>query len=114
MWVRVIAEHLHWDIHACSAPVHRCPHAAIREDISANLTAMEELQAEFNPQLQFVESGGDNLAASYSMELVSGTSTPHLVHNDKVCTALGADLPLRNLTQVDFEIYGESLRYCCR
>ncbi|CAO1628200.1 unnamed protein product [Jaminaea pallidilutea] len=47
-----------------------CPHAAIREDISANLTAMEELQAEFNPQLQFVESGGDNLAASYSMELV--------------------------------------------
>lgn len=72
---------------------------------------MEELQAEFNPQLQFVESGGDNLAASYSMELVSGMSRPHLVPNDKVCTAFSADLTLRNLTQVDFEIYGEASRH---
>lgn len=46
-----------------------CPHAAIREDISANLNALEELQAEFNPQLLLVESGGDNLAANYSREL---------------------------------------------
>ena len=39
-----------------------CPHAAIREDISANLGALEELQAAFETQMLFVESGGDNLA----------------------------------------------------
>lgn len=39
-----------------------CPHAAIREDISANLGALEELQAVFDTQMLFVESGGDNLA----------------------------------------------------
>ncbi|KAK4686706.1 urease accessory protein, partial [Tremellales sp. Uapishka_1] len=46
-----------------------CPHAAIREDISANLHALEELQAVFETELLFVESGGDNLAANYSREL---------------------------------------------
>jgi urease accessory protein len=46
-----------------------CPHAAIREDISANLGALETLQAKFGCQLLFVESGGDNLAANYSREL---------------------------------------------
>lgn len=39
-----------------------CPHAAIREDISANLGALEELQAVFETEMLFVESGGDNLA----------------------------------------------------
>ncbi|WVQ70728.1 urease accessory protein UreG [Cryptococcus sp. DSM 104548] len=46
-----------------------CPHAAIREDISANMGALEELQAQFETELLFVESGGDNLAANYSREL---------------------------------------------
>ncbi|KDQ62254.1 hypothetical protein JAAARDRAFT_122093 [Jaapia argillacea MUCL 33604] len=46
-----------------------CPHAAIREDISANLGALETLQAKFGCQMLFVESGGDNLAANYSREL---------------------------------------------
>src|SRR5579864_3642513 len=46
-----------------------CPHAAIREDISSNLLALEELQAKFKPQLLFIESGGDNLAACFSREL---------------------------------------------
>ena len=46
-----------------------CPHAAIREDISANLVALEELHATFNPELLLIESGGDNLAANYSREL---------------------------------------------
>lgn len=46
-----------------------CPHAAIREDISANLEALEQLQAEYGTQLLFVESGGDNLAAAFSVEL---------------------------------------------
>jgi len=46
-----------------------CPHAAIREDISANMGALETLQAKYGCQLLFVESGGDNLAANYSREL---------------------------------------------
>jgi len=46
-----------------------CPHAAIREDVSANLLALEELQHEFNPELMLLESGGDNLAAHFSREL---------------------------------------------
>lgn len=50
-----------------------CPHAAIREDISANLLALEELHAKFNPQLLLIESGGDNLAACYSRELADYT-----------------------------------------
>ena len=50
-----------------------CPHAAIREDISPNLMALEDLMREVRPQLLFVESGGDNLAAQYSKELVDFT-----------------------------------------
>ncbi|GHO42493.1 urease accessory protein UreG [Ktedonospora formicarum] len=48
-----------------------CPHAAIREDASMNLEAIEELE-ETLPGLEliFVESGGDNLAAAFSPELV--------------------------------------------
>lgn len=46
-----------------------CPHAAIREDISANMGALETLQAKYECQMLFVESGGDNLAANYSREL---------------------------------------------
>jgi urease accessory protein len=50
-----------------------CPHAAIREDISANLLALEELQQQFHPQLLLLESGGDNLAAHFSRELADYT-----------------------------------------
>jgi urease accessory protein len=48
-----------------------CPHSAIRDDVSMNLEAVEELEARL-PGLQmiFVESGGDNLAAAFSPELV--------------------------------------------
>ncbi|KAI1368977.1 urease accessory protein UreG [Xylaria arbuscula] len=46
-----------------------CPHAAVREDISANLAALEDLHAQFLPDLLLIESGGDNLAANYSREL---------------------------------------------
>lgn len=47
-----------------------CPHTAIREDVSMNLHAVEELVAQF-PDLDiiFIESGGDNLAATFSPEL---------------------------------------------
>jgi urease accessory protein len=51
-----------------------CPHAAIREDISHNLMALEELmELSPRPELLFVESGGDNLAAQYSRELADFT-----------------------------------------
>jgi urease accessory protein len=50
-----------------------CPHAAIREDISHNLMALEELMESVRPELLFVESGGDNLAAQYSRELADYT-----------------------------------------
>lgn len=48
-----------------------CPHTAIREDCSINLVAVEELErSEPGLDLVLVESGGDNLAASFSPELV--------------------------------------------
>jgi urease accessory protein len=50
-----------------------CPHAAIREDITPNLLALEDLMKAVNPELLLVESGGDNLAAQYSRELVDYT-----------------------------------------
>lgn len=51
-----------------------CPHTAIREDASLNLAAIEQLEQRFNPlDLLFVESGGDNLAATFSPELVDIT-----------------------------------------
>jgi urease accessory protein len=50
-----------------------CPHAAIREDISHNLDALEQLMADVSPELLVIESGGDNLAAQYSRELVDYT-----------------------------------------
>jgi urease accessory protein len=50
-----------------------CPHAAIREDISHNLVALEKLMEDEAPELCFLESGGDNLAAQFSRELVDYT-----------------------------------------
>lgn len=51
-----------------------CPHTAIREDASINLVAIERLEEKFpDLDLIFVESGGDNLAATFSPELVDLT-----------------------------------------
>jgi urease accessory protein len=51
-----------------------CPHTAIREDASMNIAAIEQLEKTFNNlDLIFVESGGDNLAATFSPELVDAT-----------------------------------------
>jgi urease accessory protein len=48
-----------------------CPHTAIRDDISANLSAVEDLERDFAPlDLVLVESGGDNLTATFSPALV--------------------------------------------
>jgi hypothetical protein len=50
-----------------------CPHAAIREDISANLAACESLTARHATDFLLLESGGDNLAANFSRELADLT-----------------------------------------
>ena len=51
-----------------------CPHTAIREDASVNLEACAELQRRFpDLDLLLIESGGDNLAATFSPELVDAT-----------------------------------------
>jgi len=50
-----------------------CPHTAIRDDISPNLVALEVLMESVRPELLFVESGGDNLAAQFSRDLADYT-----------------------------------------
>lgn len=51
-----------------------CPHTAIREDASINLIAIEDLETRFTDlDIIFVESGGDNLASTFSPELVDLT-----------------------------------------
>lgn len=48
-----------------------CPHTAIREDPSLNIQAADELEAKFGPlDLVLIESGGDNLASTFSLDLV--------------------------------------------
>ncbi len=51
-----------------------CPHTAIREDASMNLEAVDEMLRRFpDIQILFIESGGDNLSATFSPELVDAT-----------------------------------------
>ena len=51
-----------------------CPHTAIREDASMNLEAVDEMMERFpDIQILFIESGGDNLSATFSPELVDAT-----------------------------------------
>ena len=50
-----------------------CPHTAVRDDVSQNLDALGQLMIKFSPDLMFVESGGDNLAAQFSRELADFT-----------------------------------------
>ena len=64
-----------------------CPHTAIREDASVNLAAIEDLKKQFsNLEMILLESGGDNLAATFSPELVDLT-----IYVIDVC--MGADIP---------------------
>jgi len=63
-----------------------CPHTAIRDDISMNLKAVQELEEKFNPDIIFVESGGDNLSATFSYELID-------YYMYIIDTAQGADIP---------------------
>jgi urease accessory protein len=51
-----------------------CPHTAIREDASMNLETIEELTEKFpDIEIMFIESGGDNLSATFSPELADAT-----------------------------------------
>jgi len=51
-----------------------CPHTAIREDASMNLEAVDEMLLRFpETEILFIESGGDNLSATFSPELVDAT-----------------------------------------
>ena len=51
-----------------------CPHTAIREDASMNLEAVDEMLKRFpDIEILFIESGGDNLSATFSPELVDAT-----------------------------------------
>ena len=61
------------DRHIRAVETGGCPHAAIREDISHNLLALEDVMADARAELLLVESGGDNLAAQFSRELVDYT-----------------------------------------
>ncbi|MET3963844.1 urease accessory protein [Marmoricola sp. OAE513] len=47
-----------------------CPHTAIRDDITANLLVVEELEETYSPDVVLIESGGDNLTATFSPALV--------------------------------------------
>ena len=51
-----------------------CPHTAIREDCSMNLEAVDQMVARFpDTQIVFIESGGDNLSATFSPDLADAT-----------------------------------------
>ena len=50
-----------------------CPHTAVRDDVSQNLDALGQLMIKVRPDLLFVESGGDNLAAQFSRDLADFT-----------------------------------------
>ena len=50
-----------------------CPHTAVRDDVSQNLDALGQLMINVQPDLLFVESGGDNLAAQFSRDLADFT-----------------------------------------
>ena len=64
-----------------------CPHTAIREDCSINLLAVDEMKKKFpDLELILIESGGDNLAATFSPELVDLTIY-------MIDVAQGADIP---------------------
>jgi urease accessory protein len=78
-----------------------CPHTAIREDASINLAAVAEFRARL-PDLDviFIESGGDNLAATFSPELADLTLYV-------IDTAAGQDIPRKKgpgVTRSDFLI----------
>ena len=76
-----------------------CPHTAIREDASINLLAVDELKEKFpDLELILIESGGDNLAATFSPELVD-------LSIYVIDVGMGGDIPRKGgpaITRSDF------------
>ena len=76
-----------------------CPHTAIREDASINLLAVDELKEKFpDLELLLIESGGDNLAATFSPELVD-------LSIYVIDVGMGGDIPRKGgpaITKSDF------------
>ena len=76
-----------------------CPHTAIREDASINLLAVDELKQKFpDLELILIESGGDNLAATFSPELVD-------LSIYVIDVGMGGDIPRKGgpaITKSDF------------
>jgi urease accessory protein len=73
--------------HVVGVETGACPHTAIREDPSANIDAAQRLEREHGPfDVILIESGGDNLAATFTSELVD-----HWIY--VIDTAAGDDIP---------------------
>ena len=74
-----------------------CPHTAIREDASMNLAAVADMRAKFpNLDLVLIESGGDNLAATFSPELADLTIyVIDVAAGDKIPPRAGRESPAR-------------------
>src|ERR1019366_1092774 len=107
IFTREDAEFLHRN-HALAAERIRavetggCPHAAIREDISHNLDALEQLMADVGPELLIIESGGDNLAAQFSRQLVDYTVyVIDVAGGDKVRQKGGPGIPQSDLLVIN-------------
>jgi urease accessory protein len=89
----------------CKAMRDGCPHTAIREDASINLQAIAEMNRKF-PDLDivFIESGGDNLAATFSPDLADLT-----LYVISVCQ--GEEIPRKGgpaITRSDFLVINKS------
>ena len=82
-----------------------CPHTAIREDASINLAAVADLRARFDDlDVILIESGGDNLAATFSPELADLTIYV-------IATAAGQDIPRKRgpgLTKSDLLVVNKT------
>jgi urease accessory protein len=90
-----------------------CPHTAIREDASINLVAIEQLERKFaNLKLIFLESGGDNLAATFSPELVDLTIyVIDVAAGDKIPRKGGPGITKLNIKLLDDNNYCEQIRH---
>ncbi len=80
-----------------------CPHTAIREDASMNLEAVDEMIKRFpDIELLFIESGGDNLSATFSPELVDATIfVIDVAEGDKIPRKGGPGITRSNLLVIN-------------
>src|SRR5205809_7809061 len=89
-----------------------CPHTAIREDVSMNLAAIEDMNRKFpHAELCFVESGGDNLAATFSPELADLTIyVIDVAEGEKIPRKGGPGITRSDLLVINKNRFGSSSR----